>query len=660
MATAGHVDHGKSTLVRALTGTDPDRLAEARRRGMTLDLGYATCALPSGRTLSLVDVPGHERYVGNALCGLAPVRAVLLVVAADAGWQRQTSEHVDAVDALGIGHVVLTVTRSDLADPAPVLADALARLAGLATAQCVEAVTTPGVDDLAAALDRCLDRLPVPDPDADVRLWLDRSFDVRGRGRVVTGTLEAGTLRVGDRLVTAAGEAVRVRGLQVHGADAEVVSGPARVAVAVAVPGRAATAGAGRSGAALHRGDALLGADRWHRTDVVDVRLSAPLPARPAQLVLHVGTAAVPVRVRPLGPDHARLTLPAPLPLRVGDRAVLRDPGAHRVLCGAVVVDVAPLPLTRRGAAAARAHDLAVSDPLALALARGPQRLTTLTAQGLALPADPPVPVSTPLAAATDRPAQPRLGSLWSSERPLTTETATDRRDRARLGSGSAPERPGSTETAPATPPTTPPTADADPVVRVGDWVTTDDHLHALGDQLKTALGDLPPTAPGLATTAAAARLGITPELLPAVAERAGATTRPGLVVNPRHSFGPADAAVRALAHHLASDPLGAPDRGELRQRGLDAKALATAHAHGILLRLAPDVVVHPTAPERAVRVLAGVPQPFSPGEAARALGASRRVVVPLLEHLDATGWTTREGSLRQVRSPAAATGVRR
>lgn len=564
VATAGHVDHGKSTLVRALTGTDPDRLAEEQRRGMTLDLGYATCALPSGRRLSLVDVPGHERYVGNALCGLAPVRAVLLVVAADAGWQRQTSEHLDAVDALGIAHVVLAVTRSDLADPAPVLAHAQSRLAGLGTVPHVEAVTTPEVTGLVAALDRCLDRLPVPDPDADVRLWLDRAFDVRGRGRVVTGTLEAGTLQVGERLVTAAGAAVRVRGLQVHGQDTDIVSGPARVAVAVAVTGSTA----------LGRGDALLATDRWHRTDVVDVRLTTPLPARPGQLVLHVGTAAVPVRVRPLGPDHARLTLPAPLPLRVGDRAVLRDPGAHQVLCGAVAVDVAPPPLTRRGAATVRAHSLVVSDPLALALARGPQRLTALTTQGLAT---------------------------------------------------------------------------ADPVVRVGDWVTTDEHLHSLGVRLTAALADLPPTAPGLATAAAAARLGIAPELLSAVAEHAGATTRAGLVVNPRHSLGRADAAVRALAHRLANDPLAAPDRGELRALGLDARALATAHAHGLLLRLAPDVVVHPTAPERSVRVLARVGQPFTPGEAARALGASRRVVVPLLEHLDGTGHTTREGSLRQV-----------
>lgn len=185
--------------------------------------------------------------------------------------------------------------------------------------------------------------------------------------------------------------------------------------------------------------------------------------------------------------------------------------------------------------------------------------------------------------------------------------------------------------------------------MRVGDWVTTDHHLHALGAQLAQALADLPPTAPGLTVTAAAARLGIAPALLPAVAERAGATTSAGLVVNPRHSLGPADAAVRDLVRRLAKDPLAAPDRGELRERGLDATALATAHAHGLLLRLAPDVVVHPTAPERAVRVLAGLAQPFTPGTAARALGASRRVVVPLLEHLDATGRTTRDGAGRQV-----------
>src|SRR3954447_4737770 len=129
VATAGHVDHGKSTLVRALTGMEPDRWAEERRRGMTIDLGYAWTALPSGAELACVDVPGHQRFIGNMLAGLGPAPAVLFVVAADEGWSRQSDEHLAAIDALDVRHGLLVVTRSDLADPAIARDDAVSRIA---------------------------------------------------------------------------------------------------------------------------------------------------------------------------------------------------------------------------------------------------------------------------------------------------------------------------------------------------------------------------------------------------------------------------------------------------------------------------------------------------------------------------------------------------
>src|SRR6516162_5469549 len=158
IATAGHVDHGKSTLVRALTGMEPDRWAEERRRGMTIDLGYAWMTLPSGEKLAFVDVPGHERFVPNMLAGLGPVPAVLFVVAADGGWMPQSAEHLAAVDALGVRHGLLVVTRADLADPEPVTRVALAEIArtslGSVEAVAVSAVTGAGLDDLRAALAR--------------------------------------------------------------------------------------------------------------------------------------------------------------------------------------------------------------------------------------------------------------------------------------------------------------------------------------------------------------------------------------------------------------------------------------------------------------------------------------------------------------------------
>lgn len=361
VATAGHVDHGKSALVHAVTGTDPDRLPEERRRGMTIELGHVWADI-EGRRVAVVDVPGHDRLVGTTLAGLGPVAGVLLVVAADEGWRAQTEEHVAAVCALGLTDVALVVTRADLADPAAATADALARLAAhgnrpvaLAAAS---ARTGAGLAEVRAALVALADRAPVGDPDAPVRLWVDRSFTVTGAGTVVTGTLPTGSVTRGGTLVLD-GRPVRVRGLQVHGEPVEVATGPTRLAVNLrGVPAQAAP-----------RGSALLSASWPTATDVVDVVLHRLSDRMPSHATLHVGTTSAPVRVRPLGSDHARLTLadgsPA-LPLAAGDRVVLRDPAAHEVLAGAGVVDAHPPPLTRRGDAARRAAALA-ADPTAAA-----------------------------------------------------------------------------------------------------------------------------------------------------------------------------------------------------------------------------------------------------------------------------------------------------
>jgi len=174
VATAGHVDHGKSALVRALTGIEPDRWAEEHRRGMTIDLGYAWTALPSGAEVAFVDVPGHQRFIGNMLAGLGPAPAVLFVVAADEGWRQQSGEHLAAIDALDLQHGLLVVTRSDLADPGPALAEAGERL-GRSSLRDVEAVATSartgrGLDDVRGALDRLVARLPAPVTQGLVRL----------------------------------------------------------------------------------------------------------------------------------------------------------------------------------------------------------------------------------------------------------------------------------------------------------------------------------------------------------------------------------------------------------------------------------------------------------------------------------------------------------
>ncbi|RFS82970.1 selenocysteine-specific translation elongation factor [Actinomadura spongiicola] len=382
IATAGHVDHGKSTLVAALTGMEPDRLAEEHRRRLTIDLGFVWTTLPGAGEVAFVDVPGHERFVATMLAGVGPVPAVLFVVAADEGWMPQSAEHLEALNALGVSRGVLVVTRSDLADPAAAIEEAHEWMAESTLrdlpAVAVSAVTGDGLDDVRAAIADLVADLPPPDTAAPVRLWVDRSFSIRGAGTVVTATLGAGTVQPGDELLNATGRAVRVRGVEALGEPRDRVTATARVALNLR--------GVDRDD--VPRGLPLLTPGAWRPADSMDVELrpttSAPLPEH---LILHIGTAAVPCRLRPLGPAHGRLRLDRPLPLRYGDRAVLRDPGRRRIAAGLVVLDVDPPPLTRRGAARARAAELAgvraASDVTASHLRRGPRRGAELAAMGL-------------------------------------------------------------------------------------------------------------------------------------------------------------------------------------------------------------------------------------------------------------------------------------
>lgn len=353
IATAGHVDHGKSTLMRALTGMEPDRWTQERARGLTIDLGFVWAEFV-GTQLAFVDVPGHERFVANMLAGAGPVTAVLFVVAADEGWQAQSSEHLAALDALGVRHGVLAVTKADLADPQPAIRQAREHLADTAIGQvpavAVSGRTGAGLAGLRRALATLAAGLPEPDTGADVRLWIDRAFTVRGAGTVVTGTLGAGTVRAGDELALArSGQRVQVRGVQALGEDAQAVPAVARVALNLRRTPRQR----------LRRGDALLTPGSWLTTGAVDVRLRAGQTSElHREYVLHLGSAAVPVRVRPLGMDTARLRLASPLPLRCGDRGLLRDPGEHRIAAGLTVLDVRPPEPRGRGWARARAAEL--------------------------------------------------------------------------------------------------------------------------------------------------------------------------------------------------------------------------------------------------------------------------------------------------------------
>jgi selenocysteine-specific elongation factor len=385
IATAGHVDHGKSALLRALTGMEPDRWEEERRRGLTIDLGFVWMAGAHG-PIAFVDVPGHERFVGNMLAGIGPVPAVLFVVAADEGWMPQSAEHLAAVDALGVREGLLAVTKTDLMEPELAAEEALAEIGrsslGAVPWVGVSARTGEGLDRLRTALDELTGRLPASDPAAPVRLWVDRAFTIRGAGLVVTGTLAAGRVTVGDSLQLArTHKHFVVREIQSMNEHVDSASGVARVALNLR--------GAKRGD--MERGDALLTPDTVGSTVVADVRVRGCDPQElPPKVLAHIGAATVDCRVRPLGGDSARLMFAEALPLRVGDHLVLRhDRG---VAGGAVVLDADPPAFGRRGAARRRATDLAdfseVPDGMAELVRRGIVRQSTLRSVGI----EPPVP----------------------------------------------------------------------------------------------------------------------------------------------------------------------------------------------------------------------------------------------------------------------------
>jgi len=580
VATAGHVDHGKSTLVRALTGMEPDRWAEEHRRGMTIDLGYAWSGLPSGQVLAFVDVPGHQRFIGNMLAGLGPAPAVLVVVAADEGWCRQSGEHLAAIDALGLQHGLLAVTRSDLADPGPATAQALARLAdsslGSVPAVAVSGTTGEGLGQLRTALDDLVAGLPAPDRTAPVRLWVDRAFTVRGAGTVVTGTLAAGVLRTGDTLELG-GRQVRVRGLQSLGRAEDEVAAVARVAVNLR--------GVERDG--VGRGDALLTPGAWRPTAGLDVRLSHQQQRLPEHLVLHVGSTAVPVRLRGLGDDSARLLLDRPLPLRTGDRALLRDPAGQRVAAGVLVLDADPPVLRRRGAAVVRGTELSTAtgraDLATEVLRRGAVARADLVALGI---------VVAPTAGVVEAAGWLVAENAWQDWVLGLTEAVDRHASIAPLETGL-------------------PAAAA---------------VQAVGLPTAALLG-------GLVTAAGLEQVG-------------GRVRRPGAVPQ----LGPAEVGLRAVEVRLRADPFAAPETPDLVAVGLGPRELAAAETAGRVVRVGGDVVLLPDGPARAMRVLIGLEQPFTLSEARQALGTTRRVAVPLLEHLDGRGWTRRvDASRREV-----------
>ena len=359
VATAGHVDHGKSSLVLALTGTDPDRWPEEKTRGLTIDLGFAFTTLPSGQELGFVDVPGHVRFLKNMLAGVGAVEAAILVVAATEGWMPQSEEHLRILDLLGISHGLTVISKADLVD------DDLLELARLEVEErlaqagsftptevlAVDSRSGRGLDELRVALDTMLAAAPLATDRGRPRLWVDRVFAARGAGTIVTGTMAGGTLPLDAEVLILPGrKRARVRHIESHHEE-----------LAEAGPGRRVALNlAGIDHTELTRGSALVLPDQWAVTSVVDAALTAlpDVDLRQGMYKAYIGSGEHDVRLRLIRSSSegagdglfGRVRLDTPLPLQPGDRIVLRDSGSQATVGGAEVLDVSPVGRARLAA----------------------------------------------------------------------------------------------------------------------------------------------------------------------------------------------------------------------------------------------------------------------------------------------------------------------
>lgn len=587
VATAGHVDHGKSTLVRALTEMDPDRWEEEKRRGLTIDLGFAWTTLPSGADVAFVDVPGHEKFLGNMLAGVGPAPVVLFVVATDEGWQAQSTDHRDALRALGVEHGIIALTRSDRAT-VDRTAEIRTQLADTPLADApiipVSAPTGDGIAALRQALDKVLAAAPVPDAQAPVRLWVDRAFSVKGAGTVVTGTLAVGTLRVGDSLTvaTTGGEKdVEVRGLHSENRAQDSLGPVTRAAVNLR----------GADATDIHRGDVLLTPGAWRLVDHLDVRrtFGAELDGLPDNLVVHTGTAGVEAYLRPLSAEFARISLAHALPLQLLDRFVVRSPGGRHVVAGVEAVDLRPPELNRRGAARRRAEELSAQhsfrDPASYLRRVGFARRDDLARDGFTTAAPPQGIIA--------------FRDWWIAASQVT-RWKQSLIDALHAHTAAHPLAPGMPRKA---------------------------AMDALGLQEEGLLG--------LAIAAAKAE------------SSEGVLRLPGQQAD----LGAAERGVAAIEERLKVEPFAAPEADDLTELGLGPKELAAAERAGRLLRLKQGIVLLPSAPEEARRRLSELEQPFTLSAARKALGTTRRVAIPLLEYLDAQRITRRgDGGQRTLR----------
>ena len=359
IATAGHVDHGKSTLIRRLTGINPDRWIEEQERGLTIDLGFAHMQLPSGDSIAFIDVPGHTKFIGNMLAGVGGINACILVVDGHEGWKPQTEEHLRIMQLVGVRHGIIALTKIDLCDADDrelASMDIADHVAGTflqdALIVPMSATTGEGLDEFIATLDVLAKQSAPSSNHLRPRLFIDRVFAAKGSGTVVTGTLTDGSFAVGDNvLISPSGREAKIRGIQTLGHAVETIEPGHRVALNLS----------GIEHSDLTRGDVVIKENNWHLSDRVDASLQvlaslSHVVSRRGAFTVHIGSDEIPARVRVLGPESiapghdglVRLHLSRSVPLLPGDRYVLRESGRSETVGGGEILDVAPkLPASR-------------------------------------------------------------------------------------------------------------------------------------------------------------------------------------------------------------------------------------------------------------------------------------------------------------------------
>jgi selenocysteine-specific elongation factor len=625
LATAGHVDHGKSALIKALTGTDPDRLPEEKLRGITIDLGFAHLELrdpaeaSSAIVLGIVDVPGHEDFVKNMVAGVGSIDLALLVVAADDGWMPQTEEHLQILTYLGVHRAVVALTKIDLAENEQAATAAVReRLRGTPFADApivpTSVLNRRGLDELKAALSGAL---ADASPQADIgkpRLPVDRVFKLQGIGTVVTGTLSGGTLRRGQGVaIQPAGKAARIRNIQSHGRDVESIVPGSRTALNLSLD----------AVEDIHRGDVVTQPEFGGPTTIVDALIDISPRATHAikdgaRVHAHHGSGTVAARIALRGDQTlaagkravAQLRLEAPAFVFVGDRFILRDWAERLTLGGGIVLD--PDGNRKAFRTAPRMEFLA-------ARAASPQDVASFVSSQVAYDG---------ATRASQLLRRSRFGSaaISAAAAKLVAEGAV--------------------------------VAAGDLIVHAASWqalrrraTDTIDACHRAHPEesglplndLRAALEDLP---------VAELFEAIVSDLCTRDFVRAGAAIR-------RASHRPAltpqlGAAGEKIRATIAAKPLDPPSRKDLAPDAASNQALRFLIQSGELVEINVEIVLSAEAMKRAAEMVRNHIRSHGPAttsELRQMLGNSRRVAIPLLERLDRDGLTVRQGDKRALRS---------